>query len=72
MAEEYDVPLLGRLPLALKIRQDLDQGMPTVVAEPESEITGCFREIARNTAARLAMTPRNLTPNLPQINILNT
>jgi len=72
MAEEYDVPLLGQLPLALKIREDLDRGMPTVVSEPESELTECFRELARNTVARLSMTPRNLALNLPQINILNT
>jgi len=72
MAEEYDVPLLGQLPLDLKIRKDLDEGMPTVVSDPESEITKSYRELARNTAARLAMTPRNLALNMPQINVLNT
>ena len=72
MAKEYDVPLLGQLPLALKIREDLDQGMPTVVSEPESDLAERYRELARNTAARLSMTPRNLALNLPQINILNT
>jgi ATP-binding protein involved in chromosome partitioning len=72
MAEEYDVPLLGRLPLELKIRKDLDEGMPTVVSEPDSEITESYREVARNTAARLAMTPRNLALNMPQINVVNT
>ena len=72
MSEEYDVPLLGQLPLALKIREDLDRGMPTVVSEPESELTESFRDMARKTAARLSMTPRNLALNMPQINILNT
>jgi ATP-binding protein involved in chromosome partitioning len=72
MAEEYGVPLLGQLPLALKIREDLDQGMPTVVSDPESVLTQHYRELARNTAARLSVTPRNLALNLPQINILNT
>ena len=72
MAKEYDVPLLGQLPLALRIREDLDQGMPTVVSEPDSELTERYRELARNTAARLSTMPRNLTLNLPQINVLNT
>ncbi|MFC1696067.1 iron-sulfur cluster carrier protein ApbC [Pseudomonadota bacterium] len=72
MADEYDVPLLGQLPLDIKIRADLDQGMPTVVSEPDSALTLRYRELARNTSARLAMTPRNLALNLPQINILNT
>ena len=72
MAEEYQVPLLGQLPLALRIREDLDQGMPTVVSEPDSELTERYRELARKTAARLSMTPRNLALNMPQINILST
>jgi len=72
MAEEYDVPLLGKLPLALRIREDLDRGMPTVVSDPDSALTASYRELARNTAARLAMTPRSLDLNLPQINILNS
>ena len=72
MAAEYEVPLLGKLPLALRIREDLDRGMPTVVSDPDSALTASYRELARNTAARLAMTPRSLDLNLPQINILNS
>ncbi len=72
MSEEYGVPLLGQLPLAMQIRSDLDQGMPTVVSDPDSELTLRYREVARKTAARLATTPRNLSLNMPQINVLNT
>lgn len=71
MAEEYSVPLLGQLPLDIRIRSDLDRGMPTVVSEPDSEVTASYRELARSTAARLAQMPRNLALNLPQINVLN-
>ncbi len=72
MSEDFDVPLLGKLPLAMQIRSDLDQGMPTVVSDPESELAASFREMARNTAARLSTRSRNLDLNLPQINILNS
>ena len=72
MSEEYDIPLLGKLPLAMQIRADLDEGMPTVVSDPDSELTARYREIARNTAAQLSKRPRNLALNLPQINIVNT
>jgi len=72
MSEEYDVPLLGRLPLAMQIRADLDEGRPTVVSDPDSELTSRYREVARNTAAQLSKRPRNLGLNLPQINVLNT
>ena len=71
MAGDYQVPLLGTLPLSMNIRQDLDEGMPTVVSNPESDVAASYRECARNTVARLAMLPRNLDLNLPQINIRN-
>ncbi len=72
MSEEFGVPLLGELPLAMQIRADLDEGKPTVVSDPDSELTARYRELARNTAARLSTRPRNLVLNLPQINILNS
>jgi len=72
MAEEYDVPLLGQLPLDIRIRADLDRGMPTLVSEPDSDITASYLELARTTAARLSMTPRNLALNLPHINIVSS
>jgi len=72
MAEQYGVPLLGQLPLDLHIREDLDNGRPTVVSAPDSEITSRYRDVARCVAARLSKTPRSLAVGLPQINILNT
>jgi ATP-binding protein involved in chromosome partitioning len=72
MAEQYAVPLLGQLPLDLRIREDLDHGRPTVVSAPDSELTLRYRDIARNLAARLSATPRSLAVSLPQINIRNT
>jgi ATP-binding protein involved in chromosome partitioning len=72
MSEDYELPLLGKLPLARQIRSNLDEGLPTVVSDPESELTLRYREIARNTAALLSKRPRDLSLNLPQINILNS
>ena len=72
MAEQYDIPLLGQLPLALRIREDLDNGRPTVVSAPDSDLAQRSRSLARNVAARLSATPRSLDLDLPQINIRNT
>jgi ATP-binding protein involved in chromosome partitioning len=72
MAEQYGVPLLGQLPLNLRIREDLDNGRPTVVSAPSSELTLRYRDVARNLTARLSMTPRSLAVSLPQINIRNS
>ena len=54
MAAEYGVPLLGSLPLDVRIREQADGGRPTVVAEPDGRLAHIYLEIARRTAARLA------------------
>ena len=51
---DFDVPLLGRLPLAAKIREQTDSGMPTVVAEPDSSIAQAYREAAWRIGAAQA------------------
>ncbi len=71
MAAEYEIPLLGQLPLDMAIREALDAGRPTVVAEPESEITASYLEFSRRTAAALSQCERNLKMDLPQINVEN-
>jgi ATP-binding protein involved in chromosome partitioning len=71
MAEQYGVPLLGQLPLDLRIREDLDHGRPTVVSAPDSDLTARYRDVARRLAAGLSQAPRSLTVSLPQINIQN-
>src|SRR5207342_599518 len=54
IAERYGVPLLGSLPLDIRIREQADSGAPTVVSEPESQIALAYREIARKAAGRLS------------------
>ncbi|MBY5991558.1 iron-sulfur cluster carrier protein ApbC [Ferrimonas balearica] len=52
-AERYKVPLLGDLPLNLSIREHVDSGSPSVVAEPDGAIADAYRGIARRAAAAL-------------------
>jgi ATP-binding protein involved in chromosome partitioning len=54
MAAQYGVPLLGSLPLDIRIREQADGGRPTVVAEPDGRLARAYHEIARRAAARLA------------------
>lgn len=72
MAGEHNVPFLGALPLDIRIRQEADNGRPTVVAEPQSRIALLYQEIARRTAARLALQGRNYSHKFPKIVIQNT
>ncbi len=53
VAEEFDVVLLGELPLAIEIREQADGGTPSVAADPEGEVAATYRDIARHLAARL-------------------
>ncbi|HSH28315.1 MAG TPA: iron-sulfur cluster carrier protein ApbC [Thiohalobacter sp.] len=71
MSEQYDVGLLGALPLDIRIREETDSGKPTVVAEPEARISQIYREIARRTAARLSTQGKNYAAKFPKIVIQN-
>jgi len=51
---DFDVPLLGRLPLDGRIREQTDSGRPTVVAEPDSSIAQAYRAAAWKLSAALA------------------
>jgi ATP-binding protein involved in chromosome partitioning len=67
MAREYQLPLLGALPLDIRIREQMDAGVPTVVAQPDSDLALRYREIARRTAARLAQQALNKAIAFPKI-----
>ena len=54
MATDYGVPLLGSLPLDIRIREQSDSGRPTVVAEPDGRLAAAYGRIARRAAGRLA------------------
>jgi len=72
MAEDYNVELLGALPLDISIREHVDGGKPSVVAEPESKIAQTYVEIARRVAAKLALKSKDYSHKFPNIVIQNT
>jgi ATP-binding protein involved in chromosome partitioning len=72
MADEYDVPLLGSLPLDIHIREQADGGTPTVAVEPDGTIAAAYRLIARKTAAQLSLRARSKSIQFPKIVIQNT
>lgn len=54
VAEELDVPFLGRLPIYEPIRVGSDRGIPLVIAEPESAAGRAFLALAERTAAEVS------------------
>ena len=67
MAQKYNTTFLGALPLDMRIREDVDKGHPTVVADPEGTVANSYREIARRTAALLALRPKDYSGKFPKI-----
>ena len=72
MAGQYDVPLLGSLPLDGRIREQTDTGRPSVVAMPDSDIAERYRDIARRASGLLSTRARNKSLNFPEIVVQNT
>ena len=71
IAKQYDIELLGSIPLDISIREGVDNGRPTVAIEPESEIAAAYRDIARKIAAKLALRARDHSAKFPNIVIQN-
>ena len=62
MAAQYGVPLLGSLPLDLRIREQGDAGTPVVAAAPNSAPAQAYLAAAQAMAAQLATRPRASIP----------
>jgi ATP-binding protein involved in chromosome partitioning len=71
MAEQYGVTLLGQLPLDIRIREETDEGHPTVIADPDGRIGRAYLEMARRAAARLSVAAL-AGPAFPQITVEDT
>jgi len=69
MAAEYGMDYLGALPLAMSIREQADSGRPTVVAEPEGEVAGLYKVLARKVAVAIAAKNKDFSSKFPSITI---
>jgi ATP-binding protein involved in chromosome partitioning len=72
MAKDYDIEVLGSLPLDIRIREQADSGRPTVVSDPDGAVAKIYREIARKVAARIARQGEDRSGMFPKIVIQNT
>jgi ATP-binding protein involved in chromosome partitioning len=72
MAKEYDIEYLGGLPLSMSIRVQADSGKPTVVSDPDGEISEIYKSIARKVAIKVAERAKDMTSKFPTIVIQNT
>ena len=71
MGRDYEVEVLGSLPLDIRIREQADSGKPTVVTDPEGPVAAIYRDIARKVAARIARAAEDRSSVFPKIVIQN-
>jgi ATP-binding protein involved in chromosome partitioning len=57
LADELDVPLLGKVPLTMPLRETSDAGVPLVETSPDDPASQAVRQAARGI---VAMTPVEL------------
>jgi len=69
MAEQYKMDYLGALPLDIKIRLQADSGTPTVVAEPDGEVAGIYKAVARRVAVGIAEKAKDFSSKFPTITV---
>jgi ATP-binding protein involved in chromosome partitioning len=63
LADELEVPLLGRVPLTMPLREHADSGLPLAIEDPDDPASQAIHQIARGL---IAMAPLEL-PVLPSI-----
>jgi len=69
MAAEYQMEYLGALPLDIKIRLQADSGAPTVVSDPEGDVAGIYKAVARRVAVGIAEKAKDFSSKFPTISI---
>jgi ATP-binding protein involved in chromosome partitioning len=69
MAAEFEMDYLGALPLNMSIRVQADSGMPSVVADPDGEIAGLYKAVARQVAIKVAAKTKDFSSKFPTIKV---
>src|SRR3984893_14479070 len=65
LADELDVPLLGKVPLTMPLREHADSGTPLVIDDPDDPAARAIHQVARGL---IAMAPMEL-PVLPLVEV---
>ncbi len=69
MAADYNMDYLGALPLDIQIRLQADGGRPTVVADPDGEVAGIYKAVARKVAITVAAKAKDFSARFPTITV---
>ncbi len=64
LSEEFNIPLLGQIPLVQGIRESGDKGKPIALSET-SPVAAAFNELAKKTAQQVAIRNNTMAPTQP-------
>ena len=62
MAEQFDLPFLGEIPIVQSIREGGDKGVPAVIDDEEAITSEAFTNLAMAVARNVAMRNANIEP----------
>ena len=68
-AAERGIDYLGALPLDMSIRLQADGGKPTVVADPDGQVAGLYKAMARQVAIKIAAKAKDFSSKFPTITV---
>jgi ATP-binding protein involved in chromosome partitioning len=69
LADELQVPLLGKVPLTMPLREQSDSGTPLVLEDPDDPAAQAIRHAARGLLATAAPMPLASLPTLPLVQV---
>jgi ATP-binding protein involved in chromosome partitioning len=72
LATQFNVAMLGSIPLNIQIREMTDSGQPPVVQAPESEYAKAFCAVAEKVIDVLAQQPKDYAGKFPKIVVEHT
>lgn len=55
LADMYNVPFLGSVPLAMDVREGGDKGVPVVVSQPDAPVAQAFHRVAKEVARQVSI-----------------
>ena len=53
----------------MPLREQADAGRPTVVADPEGEVAGLYKAVARQVAVKVAAKAKDFSSKFPTITV---
>lgn len=65
MAQEFGSSLLAQVPLHISMREDIDQGKPTVASRPDSEHSQIYLALAEKVASQMYWTGKARPESIP-------